>query len=194
MSFLRRRLPPRPSLTPLEPPPVQLDPARPWEVLSLVNEWVRHAEAKAGAILAAGGVVAGVLYSLLDKQTKPPWTLTLPAAICGIMTLSTAVMSAVALRPRLWAREAPTSLLYFDHIARRFDSPGAYGQALRGLVTSAEDELQQVAQQVWVNAVIARQKYQWAGRALVSLIGALAALGWTGAYLVMASMGVLRGQ
>ena len=83
--------------------------------------------------------------------------------------------------------------MYFDHIARAYNTPEAYGRALRGLVTSGETELQQVAQQVWVNATVARRKYLWAGRALVLLIASIVACSWTGTYLALNSIGLMGG-
>jgi hypothetical protein len=177
---------------PIEVDP-QVDPARPWAVLGLVNDWVRHAEAKAGATLVATGVTGTALYNLIHNVKHPPFFLAFFSTTAAVFVLLGGACGAAALRPRLWSREKPTSLLYFDHIARAFDSPVPYAAALRKLVLADDDELDQVAQQVWANARVARRKYRWVGWALVCLLLALISLGAVAAYEALRSIGVIHG-
>ena len=37
-----------------------------WRVLLLINDWIKHADAKTAGTLAAAGVSAGVLYSVVS--------------------------------------------------------------------------------------------------------------------------------
>jgi len=70
-------------------PDVISDPDSAREVLGLVNDWVKHAETKAGAALAASGVVGGVLYNL----TKGHHDLLLSSVIvlCAVCVFLTAL-------------------------------------------------------------------------------------------------------
>lgn len=88
----------------------QVDPARPWAVLGLVNDWVRHAEAKAGATLVATGVTGTALYNLIHNVKHPPLFLALFSTTAAVFVLLGGACGAAALRPRLWSREEPTSL------------------------------------------------------------------------------------
>ena len=52
-----------------EPATSSVDAAEAWKAASLVNDWVRHAETKSAGVLAASGVVGGVLYNLVKGLT-----------------------------------------------------------------------------------------------------------------------------
>lgn len=56
-----------------------------------------------------------------------------------------------------------------------------------------EDELDQVAQQVWANARVARRKYRSVGWALVCLLLALISVGAVAAYEALRSVGAING-
>ncbi len=55
----RRPAPAEPDATPTPP-----DVDQAWKALSLVNDWVKHADAKRGVVLTAAGVSGGVLFNL----------------------------------------------------------------------------------------------------------------------------------
>ncbi|QZH69467.1 Pycsar system effector family protein [Mycolicibacterium farcinogenes] len=154
-----------------------VDAAEAWKAVSLVNDWVKHAETKSAATLAAAGVMGGVLYNLVKEQTEFDCLLRLAAPLCGLLIVLAAAGAIVALWPRLASNETPTSSLYFDHIARRHpQSSTEYVKELRTLVLSPDDLLSQLGQQVWANACVARRKYQAVGWALVFLFSAGGAL------------------
>lgn len=170
---------------------VTVEAAEAWNAVGLVNEWVRHAEAKAATTLAASGVLGGVLYNLVKDQAAIGWTLKIAAPASAFLIIAAAVCATVALWPRLRSRDAPTSLLYFDHIARRHPtSSKPYIDELKALVADPSQLLEELGQQVWANARIARKKYFWAGLALVTLLGAALALAAVALKLALASIGV----
>jgi peptidoglycan/LPS O-acetylase OafA/YrhL len=156
------------------------DPDHAWKALGLVMDWIKHAETKAGATLAAAGVSGGVLYNLVKDQTSPGWWLSIAAVLCGVFVLAAGGCAALAFLPRLGGRaEEPNSLIYFKHIAHRHPTkPHTYFDDLHRLTASAEQLVREVAEQVWANSQVANRKYTWASRAVVCLVIAVAALAW----------------
>ena len=65
------------------------DPDVAWRALSLVVDWIKHSEAKAGATLAATGVTAGVLYNITKDlksgpASRPPRSLRALSFYCSL--------------------------------------------------------------------------------------------------------------
>jgi hypothetical protein len=155
------------------------DPDQAWKALSLVNEWIRHAEAKTGLTLAASGVVAGALYNLVKGQKDPNCFVSMLAFACGMALATSMVFAASALIPRQGKRSDDVSnLLYYSHIARQYrDDAPSYIEILSAL-TSAPDELtKHIAAQIHANAGVADRKFDFAGYAIIGLVVALACLG-----------------
>lgn len=149
------------------------DPDQAWKALSLVNEWIRHAEAKTGATLAATGVVGGLLYSLVKNQNHPSLAISVLASACGACVLAAGVFCALALVPRMRVRgqaEDPSNLLFYAHIAKAFrgDAP-SYVEVLKTLTTSPTELTEHIANQIHANATVAHRKFDWASRALIAL-------------------------
>jgi hypothetical protein len=169
----------------------RVDPAEAWKALSLVNDWVRHAETKAGATLAALGVTGGALFNLVKSQQSVGLWLATVSTICGVAVIAGGVFAILALRPRLRAREPATSSLYFDHIARRHagGDSSAYQLELAAVVSSPSDLVGQIGQQIWSNARVARTKYTWSAWAIVALAVALISLAAVAVTLGLRSLG-----
>ncbi|GAA2152542.1 hypothetical protein FHX52_0777 [Humibacillus xanthopallidus] len=180
------------TLGPDESGPV--DAAEAWKAVGLVNDWVKHAESKAGALMAASGVTGGVLYNLVKSQDHPGGFLAIAATTSAVTVLLAAACALTALWPRLHASEPPTSLLYFEHIARRHPkSPAAYIEEFKALATNPDSLLEQLAQQVWANARVAKRKYFWAGLALLCLAVSLVTLACVALNISLVSIGVING-
>lgn len=158
------------------------DPDQTWRVLGLVTDWIKHAEAKAAATLAAAGVSASVLYNLVRNVTQQNALLDVAAVACAICIVLGGLSAAWALRPRLWAKEEATSNLYFNHIARRHPKKGmgaAYSPALNALTTDRAALVDEIAGQVWSNAHVAKAKFQAANVGLTFVLGGIALLATT---------------
>jgi hypothetical protein len=185
--------------------PEVLDDAEPdqaWKALSLVNDWIKHADAKVGATLAVSGVIAVMLYNLVKDQHQPGCALSLFTVLCAAAVVLAGGSASLALMPRLaivskWEQRAvrrvakaasvvapdepqedPINLLFFSNIAKEYDRDGpTYVEVLSSLTSDRERLTRQIAHQVHANATVAHRKFTWADRAIRSLVVALALLG-----------------
>ena len=159
------------------------DPEQAWKVLGLVNDWLKHAEAKAAGALTAAGVVGGVLYTLVGDKNDLDWLPAGAALACAVAVLITGICAAISLWPRLTDKEPPTSPIYFDHIARQHADVSTYRDTLHLLTAKSDEITKELAVQVWSNAHVAHKKYVWAGRAIAALIVSIGALAVLAGYL-----------
>jgi hypothetical protein len=164
-----------------DPPDVLPDPDQAWKALSLVNDWVKHAEAKLGVVLAVTGVSGGVLFNLLRDRNETSWTFDLAAVVCSVAIFAAGLSAMAGLYPivRLQRRATGEAAnpLFFHDVARAYkgDAP-SYGAILHTLTTSPDDLVRHLGQQVHANATVAHRKYRWANRAIRALLLDLLAL------------------
>ncbi|MGW3872786.1 Pycsar system effector family protein [Streptomyces sp. NPDC005055] len=163
--------------TPLAPEPNPAPNAdHAWKALGLVIDWIKHAETKAGATLAAAGVTGGVLYNLMKDVTTPSTWLILASALCALAVAGAGLCAGFVLWPRLKMKEEPTSLLYFHHIARGHAASDTYAASFISLTTDMDALVTEIAKQGWANSKVAHEKYMWGGRAIRLLLIALITL------------------
>lgn len=166
-----------------EPPP-QPDPDQAWRALSLVNDWLRHAETKLGVTLTATGVSGGVLFNLVKDRGDGSVAFNAAAAICCMAALVAGVCTMCGLYPvvRLGRKQRNAdeviNPLFFHDIARAYrDDAPSYGAVLHTLTTSPDDLVRHIGQQVHANATVVQHKYRWANWAIRALLVDLLALG-----------------
>jgi Family of unknown function (DUF5706) len=133
-----------------------------WKLLEHVNEWLRFADAKAGAILAASGVLGGLMLSSIPTRSKalahPLNAVLILIALAGIAASSLLTLRVLA--PRLRTGEA-RSLVYFDHIARRYQSErNAFVDNYLSLANDGDGLARQLTEQIWANSLVARRKFR----------------------------------
>jgi hypothetical protein len=141
---------------------VAVNPDEAWRSLQQVNEWIRFADAKAVAVLAGSGVLGGVLVTrvpvLDDFKAHGVRAVLLSAAIVCVGI--SALLSLQILAPRLRTGES-RSLIYFDHIARRYEGErNAFVDNYIALIEHDDDLVRQVADQIWSNSRVARHKFR----------------------------------
>lgn len=157
------------------------DPA--WRILELVNSWIRHADAKIGVVVAASGAVAVALYNVVAALPRdaPWWSYLAPAACAGFLP-STALCCERALRPRTTPpapkreKQGPRNPLYFKDVATEWTSK-SYTEELRQLGRDTSTLTVHIATQIHVNSQICTTKYEWADKAVRSLVAAMVLLG-----------------
>jgi hypothetical protein len=158
-----------------------------WRLLNSVNEWVRYADAKASGALAGSGVLAGALATagLSDKFKHASELAVVFGVASGFCAVVAAAIALWSLLPTLRAGE-PASLIYFEHVARRFkDDTAGHAAAVRELINDDALYFEQVAAQVWANSKVARSKFLASAWALAAL-GFAVVLGGIAAIITLA--------
>jgi len=97
-----------------QPQPTTPDPDQAWKALSLVNDWVRHAETKVAATLAATGVTAGVLFAIWKEWQGASWLSVGLGYVAALVLLSTGWACAMGLLPRRTAKAEDDG--FIDHL------------------------------------------------------------------------------
>lgn len=132
-----------------------------WKTLAQVTDWIKVADTKAGAVLSACGVLGGaVLHGMPPQQqwAQQPWSVGLLFTSLALAAAS-ALLAVQVFAPRLKAGE-PTSLLYFDHIARGYAQPERFSRHYLTML-DADDRLREsLAEQVWATSTVARRKFR----------------------------------
>ena len=157
-----------------------------WKTYNTINEWIRFSDTKAGAILAANGVIVTIVLSKLtgSKDFIYSCPIFLILLIIGILaSFISIILSIVCLTPTLKVGKATSSLIFFANIAEEFKSPNDYEKAALNALTIDEQSMSQITQQVWVNSKVAWKKYKavtWATYFLdlTILIGIIGILGF----------------
>ncbi|MFJ8976389.1 Pycsar system effector family protein [Streptomyces sp. NPDC102282] len=152
------------------------NPDQAWKVLGLVVDWIKHAEAKAGATLAATAASGVMLYNLSKELNGPSVLLVIALLLCGFSLTFAGVCAGLALWPRLRTKEEPISHLYFSHTARAHAVDSTYIDALLILTGNPEDLVKEIAAQGWANSKVAHKKYFWCGLAIRFLLSGLVLL------------------
>lgn len=146
-----------------------------WKTLETINEWIRFADTKAGGVLGIVGVIAGIILSVLagaGGNFFSQYPLLFLFLVLGILSGCGAIYFAIrCLNPTLNVGE-PTSLIYFAHVAQKFETPTSYRQAIdKGFADG--QMLSQITDQIWANSKVAWRKYRavtWAIRFLTLTI------------------------
>lgn len=152
-----------------------------WKTLSLVTDWLRHAEAKLGVILAFTGVSGGVLFNLVQHQEDGSCLFSIVAIVCGVALVVAGFFAMLGLLPVIrldrTRNEEATNPIYFHDIARTHKKASSYTADLHRLTITPEDIVRYIGQQVHANAYVASRKYRYAARAMWALLVDLLALG-----------------
>ena len=135
-----------------------------WKLYDAIAEWVRFADAKIGAVIAVAGVVLALtlnaLSSLLGRACVN-WLVVFLGLFTVLGLIGSASFCAAALWPRLNPKEDPASLIYFDHIAKRYPQPNAsdYEADLKEAISQGQLATE-IIHQVHSLAGVARTKYR----------------------------------
>jgi len=160
--------------------PPELMPEDAWRMLSLMVDWIRHADSKATAALASAGFTGSLLYTLVNTADRRGVALAVVATACAIAITTTAVAAGVALLPRLTIRRNSAGLIFYRGITERFgaDADG-YAAAYAALTADRPAFFAALTRQVWANANVATRKYRALNVAVAALLPVLLLLAGT---------------
>src|SRR2546423_8462287 len=150
-----------------------------WKALDQVNGWIRFADGKAVALLAAAGAFGGLLVNTVphraDFRTHASSAVLQAAALACVGCA--ALIALRALWPVLRTAD-PRSLLYFDQIARRYgaDRHAFVDQYVAGF-PDGRALARQLANQGWANSMVALAKFRATSFAAAFLTGGMGLAG-----------------
>lgn len=172
---------PHDAITPINSP--EPNPDHAWKTLALMNEWIRHSDAKAGVTLAFTGVMATTTFNLAkDFSSRTGLFGTLVVIACFLL-LITGAMCGWTLTPRVKDKDADRDAinrLFFASIDRNFRGKRQeYSEVLHTLTSDPDELTKDLADQIHVNARIATVKAtaaKWAIRCALAAGAAIAVL------------------
>lgn len=147
-----------------------------WKTYNVINEWIRFSDTKAGAILAANGVIASIVLSKLPgyKVFLNDHLMLLILLILGIITTFISIISSIiCLNPTLKIGSKTNSVIFFANIAENFETYNEYEKNALDVLTDEKHAAAQIAQQVWANSKVALKKYKAVAWATYSLEGTI---------------------
>jgi len=156
-----------------------------WKTLGSINEWVRFSEGKAIALLAAQGVLIGVLSQnlLLDDfslNAKESITVGLALAFNG----GSMFFAFLCLNPRIKLKGG-ISPLFFGSIASSFKASNEYFDYYNEKMSNEESISKELCGQIFVNSQIANRKYRNVAYSIRLFFGSISA--WM-AFLIIRMM------
>lgn len=167
------------------------DPEHAWKALGLVNEWIRHGDAKISVTLAGTGAAGVMLFNLVEDQAKTSLLFKLLGGGCAAALFLAALFAVSGLVPQVRVGgkkepEAITNLLFYRHIADGWSGKKErFVYALGALTMDKQDLTKHIGEQVHANAGVARRKYVWSDRSIKALAAGLLLLALTAAEKVM---------
>lgn len=159
--------------------PTEPEPDQAWKALSLVNDWIRHGDAKIGVTLAVTGATGVMLFNLVDDARDPNCWIKSFGVLAAIALFLAAASAVIGLVPqvkigRRREPEAYTNLLFYRHIARGWrGKPADFVRELGSLTFNKQELTKHIGEQVHANANVARRKFEWADRAIKLLASGL---------------------
>ncbi|BCM90134.1 hypothetical protein IAD21_01985 [Abditibacteriota bacterium] len=139
-----------------------------WKTYEAINEWIRFADAKAGALLTINGVLIGAAISKIDNKQKfhPDqlfyWIALVLAVVCGAYLVASAKDSLLCIKPILKDKPGAfpppkPSTIYFEHIAQN----PTLNDFHKAVLAVKGDKLafEEIAAQVYAVSEVARQKH-----------------------------------
>lgn len=159
------------------------DPDHAWKALALVNEWIRHSDAKAGVTLAFTGVLGTMTFNLANEVDPRSPVFDALVVLASSLLVLTGGLCTWTLTPRVNDKDADREAinrLFFASISRNFKGKrDEYADVLHTLTADPVELTRDLANQIHANARIATIKAvfaKWAMRSALAAGAAVAAL------------------
>ncbi len=156
------------------------NPEQAWKLLSLVNEWIRHSDAKAAVTLAFTTGLSVMLFNLADGFAERSQIFDIAVVVATALLVLAAGFCAWTLTPRIADQEAnpeQANLLFFGSIAVKFKNDrGNYREELHLMTADPAALTRDLTDQIHANANIAAVKARAIQRGIRSAIAAAAAV------------------
>jgi hypothetical protein len=166
--------------TPTESALPEPNPEHAWKALALVNEWIRHSDAKAGVTLAFTGALGAMTFNLANGFQPRSAVFDSVVIIASAFLLTTGALCGWTLTPRVNDKDADgdaINRLFFVSISQNFSGKRQqYIDVLHTLTADPTELTKDLADQIHANAKIATVKARFAKWAIRSALATGAAV------------------
>lgn len=144
-----------------------------WKTLSSINDWVRFSEGKAIALLAAQGVMIGVIsQNHLNTLNEVSGLGVFLSSIALILNGGSMLFAFFCLNPRLKFSGVP-SPIYFGSIATNFDSAEEYYEYFENNMSDTKSISGEISRQIHANSHVAYNKFKDVAFSIRFFVGSL---------------------
>lgn len=148
-----------------------------WKIYSAINDFIKFSDQKASIFITLSIALFTLTLPKLIKYKEfvSAHVIVMVGIIVGLLALSATLMcSVMSIKPRT-GKEKPTSLIFFKHIAEKFDNSTDYYNE----ISQTQNFDEEISQQVWANSKVANKKYKYIYNATKALIVFLVSAGIT---------------
>lgn len=143
-----------------------------WNVHSYVNEYIRFADAKAGAVSVISGTLLGLLYAgdlqkYLVRTSIGDWNIMGWLSCLAFFFLSLSIMfSVLAIRPRL-KNNQPTGFIFWESIL----AFGSSNKLVENFMKESEQGLtEHLLSHLYTLSWISSRKYKWVNAGILAAV------------------------
>ena len=143
-----------------------------WRTLQSVSDWIRVADAKAGAALAIDGALLAITAARLRGTTALSSTATVGSSLTIAVAALSGLLAIWSVVPRTrWLRA--NSMVHYGTIAA-FSTSGAYHKAAVAAFSEPDGIVEALTAHIWTISRSARRKYRLVTLAIQLLVVAMA--------------------
>lgn len=133
-----------------------------WRILQNTLDMSRHADSKATAVLSICGILVSIGFTnteALFNSSIHAWVLGVMILLPGLTIMISVYYSFRSIHPRIIPNKT-ISYLFFGSIARDFKDAAHYYRALQDEMDTEHGIKDDLAQQIYINAQLANQKFK----------------------------------
>lgn len=137
-----------------------------WNTFTQINEWIRFADTKAGALITMNSIIIGFIASNLTtvKETISQNNCLIALSLLGSLSLLASLLFALkCILPNLSVGE-PKSNIFFKHISKKHSN----AQEFKKLLDNSPDILGDLKTQIWANSRVADNKYSAVNNSIIA--------------------------
>ena len=145
-----------------------------WRILQMTNEWVKHSDTKAVALLGVQGILLAYLMKSLSGAFtgKMPEYLIVIAIIAFVLNILSIFFAFLCINPRLDSKGS-ISPIYFGSIANHFKDSNHYHDHFSKTFCEDDHIAKELCSQVHINSCIANKKFYNVTYSLRLFVGSL---------------------
>lgn len=149
-----------------------------WRILDVNLAWIRQSDTKAYTMFTVYGISISVVFSKIDvisERLENDYFLIALAAVYIISSMIALIFGFRCIQPSLKLK-FPPSIIFFGSVSRSYDSGESYYSGSKKIVEESALMEQELCNQIYINSVIARGKFDDISKSITAFLVSLITL------------------